>query len=94
MVAWDIMESIHTKSSQNNTVSNWPSQILMKVGELVDFIQNSILAKFQYCMSCCFVVQGRKNKRLKFWTATSTKIIITFVRYGISCNKTMNMHKL
>jgi hypothetical protein len=39
----------------------------MEVCELVDSIENSILAKFQHPMSCSFVVQGCKNHKKKLF---------------------------
>jgi hypothetical protein len=41
--------------------STRPSLILIKVGELVDTIENSLLAKFQHCISCSFCGAGMRK---------------------------------
>jgi hypothetical protein len=48
-------ESFHAKSSQTTTQ---PSHISMKVGELVDSIENNILGKLQCSLSCSFCGAG------------------------------------
>jgi hypothetical protein len=68
----------HAKSSQFITQS---SQISMKVGELVDFIENSILAKFSRLCQFLWCRGAKTIKNYIFWHAASTKIIITFVSY-------------
>jgi hypothetical protein len=66
--------------------SNQPSLTLMKVGELVDSIENNIPAKnFTTLCPAVFVVQGCKNhKKISFFgMPPPLKIIITFVPYKL-----------
>jgi hypothetical protein len=72
--------------------------ILIKVGEFVESIDNSILAKFQNIIACSFFgPRDRNHKKVEsFDTLSQLKLIITFVLYMLqhSCKACLKANKM